>query len=385
VTRIYVCEVEYPEDVLIEVPKSLDIVGGLDCAWKEKAGAKPRFGANSMPMVVRHVDGLRLIDIALEAKDAYGTDQGGDSSIALLVEGGSVELRGVELVAGRGRDILPGMRQDFTFLSSDQARGYSARDSQKPGDEKSFVCPGGGETKGGAGTRLLYTDGQSGAPGPDNGGSYNRPCGAGGSGQNGRDGDVAPAAQGARNLGLLESVGWLPSAGASGEPGKSGQGGGGGSAGIGAAGPGGGGGLGGCGGAGGPGGGGGGASVALALLGASATLVDSVLTSKSAGRGATGVEGQDGGWGGGGGDPWYAGGCSGGSGGRGGKGGAGGGGAGGISFGIIHRGPKPLLDESTLASIRFGAPGDGGQGVANAGRRGSAGKIMDVDAPPPER
>lgn len=377
--RIYICEGTYEEDVAFNSAQNgVSLIGGVDCSWNAKAGAKPVLGGSANPMKAVGVSGLALVDIAVEAKDATN----GGSSIALFVSGGDVTLKGVRLVAGNGAKGEDGVLKPFTteFPTQDALKGNDAVGNDG-GVEKKVTCPGGAVTVGGRGGNL-GSQGESGTPGPANVGKI-APCNAGGGGTDGVPGPLKDPAKSAGTPGELKLDGWYPqpgSAGAIGSPGDGRQlflpGGGG----YGSSGAGGSGGAGGCGGAGGAGGNGGGASIALAAFSANVTLMKSEVRAKTAGNGGNGADGQAGqdvfGIHGNG----SAAACDGGNGAVGGKGGAGGGGAGGSSIGIVYKNGKVDADDATKGTIQVGTPGTGGKdgtgADTNVGKTGANDPIL---------
>ncbi len=373
--RIYICEGTYEEDVAFNSAQNgVSLIGGVDCSWNAKAGAKPVLGGSANPMKAVGVSGLALVDIAVEAKDATN----GGSSIALFVSGGDVTLKGVRLVAGNGGNGANGKLEEFKNFPTQTDLNGNDGTAAGGGPEKPVTCPDGAKTVGGKGGNA-GDPGQPGLPTLDGGaGGTVGACETSGlGGSKGSPGLPAGIAASASVVGALTAAGWTPEPGANGKPGGPGQGGGGGG---GFGGTGGSGGAGGCGGAGGGGGSGGGASVAIAAFTARVKLAASSARTQSGGAGGNGAEGQMGqaifglrgvGTGNA---------CNGGSGGIGGKGGAGGGGAGGVSVGLLTKGGSLDIDDATKAAIQLGSPGPGGKdgtgAATNVGKTGANDPIL---------
>ncbi|HEY1959033.1 MAG TPA: hypothetical protein VGH28_25645 [Polyangiaceae bacterium] len=372
-TRVYVCEGTYAEDVSIAPPvDGVSIYGGFSCTDWSYSGNKPTIGKGNIALkITGTTKALVIEDVSVKSADGI---PGNESSIAALVANatGAVTFTRVSLTAGagfNGQDGAPGANYTGTAATGNNANGNAG------GPTLACTCtvndpnPSVGGAGGQGGGSL-----QSGAGGGPNlgggaGGIMNDACAGPGSGGDGNpaptagtDG-VSPAA-----LGAFDATGWAPTAGATGKNGAPGQGGGGG-AGT-AQGGGGGGGCGGCGGGGGAGGAGGGASIALASIASTVAVNASTLTAGNAGNGGKGAAGQVGQSGG----PHGNGsGCSGGAGGNGSAGGTGAGGAGGISVGVLYKGAVPTVDSATTtATGTAGAKGTGGTAGSNDGIAGVA-------------
>jgi hypothetical protein len=384
--RVYACAEEFKEAV--KVPAGISLYGGLDCAasWAYVGNATKTKIAPAADMVALTVSGSdgtsRIADIEARAADA--TLPGG-SSVAAIMDGATVELVRLSLIAGAGLDGENG-------TTPEPVGPVDSTDPAIKGEDGTVACSIAAETPGaaaksnmscdtsigGAGGNGLEANGTAGGdgqplpnPNPDmfglgGAGAAASLCKVGGSGNIGADG---AAGAGASALGMLTSTGFVSADGQPGSPGSPGQGGGGGGGAKGKAGcagaSGGSGGAGGCGGPGGLGGKGGGSSIALISLSATVTVTEVTITTGTAGRGGNGGDGQYGGVGGvggigGAGAQGTVKGCTGGEGGPGGFGGKGGGGRGGHSIGIAFSGAEPTIDDATFT---LGGPGAGGTGL----------------------
>lgn len=373
--RIYICEGTYAEDiVLTSAHNSVSLFGGLTCDWAPSQ-VQPQLGKSALALKIDGASGVAIADLAFKAIDATGA---GNSSIAAFVNGGETTFKHVALTAGKGVAGDSGVLNAFDFAPITPAM-LLGNDGAPPanGEQKSFTCPGGDKTTGGAGGPTTGGDGVSGSPGPDtNKGTLTACVNTGASGGVGKIGDSPSPKPGVQTFGLLATDGWHPSRGSDGDKGGPGQGGGGG-AGLGG-GRGGSGGAGGCGGAGGGGGQGGGGSIALAALGATIHVSASSLAANEAGIGGNGVAGQPGMTTGGiGGTKTPATtSCNGGNGGAGGGGAPGGGGAGGVSVGVLYKGLKPEVDPAT--SITTMGKAAGGKGPGNPGTDGDNSPVLEI-------
>lgn len=368
--RIYVCDGDYPEDVVLDATHvGVSLFGGLTCDWQTSAN-KPKFGKSQMALKISGTSGVAIADLAFEAKDAV---EPGGSSIAAFVRNGEVTFKRVALAAGKGVNGADGTYEEFTFPAD-----LKGNDGADGGAAKIVPCPDGSETTGGKGG----PSGVSGEPGKPgqffNAGTTSVCSGPGSVDTNGKDGTPPAAASGAKSHGDLTNDGWQPSAGGNGDDGAPGQGGGGGYGSSGGTSTGGGGGAGGCGGKGGGGGMGGGASVALASLQATVRIDASSLSTSNAGNGGNGVAGQPGQSPGGTGGNRTGTSCLGGNGGAGAPGAPGGGGAGGVSVGVLYKGPQPTLDGATTSNIKIGAKGNPGAGPGNPGIDGLSAPTLEV-------
>ncbi|HZF52346.1 MAG TPA: PGRS family protein [Polyangiaceae bacterium] len=398
--RVYACAEDLQGGAT--VPAGFVIFGGLDCSsgWAYAGGSKPTrlVGAADQPALVlaSGPEKTRLEDVHVVAGDAAAP---GGSSIAVIAEGGEVELARCTLEAGSAMAGADG--QAFGEAAAPGVDGNPGGDACSagtvlPGDAVVNDCGGGTESiggTGGIGSAAAPSDGSTGLPeSVDNGGAAEKvgsACTDGLAGDAGMDG--APGA-GGTGSGAIDSAGYTGVLGAPGMPGALGQGGGGGGGSKGGVGAGkcldstkaggasgGSGASGGCGGAGGKPGGAGGSSVALISLNAKLTFTGVSLIAKNGGDGGAGGPGQDGGPGGASGGPGGgvpAGvslkpGCTGGPGGNGGRGGPGGNGSGGHSLGIAFTGPEPAIDG---AMITVGQAGSGGMPAdpMGAGAEGEA-------------
>ena len=407
---IYVCTSPLTEAVAVSGGAS--VYGGLDCAsWAVTDNKTPwTAGANEIPLRFEAtVDGALLRGFAITAQAATGTEAGslqGRSSIAAWVEGASVTLEAVDLVAGAGAAGGDGVDQ-VGFADGQQSDaaafngngGFGCGIANGGGAAKMHDCGGGLTTTGGTGGDGEVGSGTGGGFGlpnygaeiPDgtaglgDDGSMNWSCASnGGTGEAGHDGPIGASGAGGDGVGSFQNMSYAGDAGDDGDVGQPGQGGGGGGGlrgGIaggclsGETGPSGGsGGAGGCGGAGGGGGGAGGGSFALVTLGGTLTLFQVSLRADTGGPGGSGGNSQLGGVGGsganGGGNA-----CSGGYGGSGGQGGAGGGGRGGPSVGMAFLGFPPDLSEVSIVVAEdpaAGGPGGDDNAQGNAGSPGLA-------------
>ncbi|WP_437711864.1 PGRS family protein [Sorangium sp. So ce448] len=406
--RVYACAETFEEAV--EVKSGVTLFGGLDCAngwtWigeEKKTIVAP--GVEAIPLKLVRGDGtVRIEDVSAHATDAQAA---GGSSIAVLVDGATVELARCELIAGNGANgadgedapseaAMQGPRgEDGANACSDLDASGAPDETLAGGAQVESACGvdalsiggegGGGKVSNGGGgdAGQIGIEGQGGAGEPASATSMWN-CGAipndpnKGGGSAGSNGTAGPHGAGASGLGALSATGYTGVLGGDGTPGTPGQGGGGGGGAkgglicgggaTGAGASGGSGGAGGCGGLPGKGGRSGGASIALASIDASVTLIDCTLTAGRAGNGGKGGNLQPGGAGGVGGlGGMGVGGsknaCDGGRGGQGGNGGPGGGGLGGPSLAVAFRG-EPVKQEGTTM-LTPGTPGAGGLGGSN--------------------
>ncbi len=397
---IYLCGESFKGSIAL--PSGISVLGALDCkkgwAYLPSIPSTIAGDANSPALTVTGVQASALHDLAIVAADA--TVDGGNS-IAMLVDGATVELDRVGLVAGMARAGATG-----TTLGGSGSNGKTGTSGKSGCTSSAMVVPeapptidcGGGEFSDGGygGSGMVSTAGNGfegeatpsisnpngGTGQPSNGGQCTN-------GQPGLPGTNGTPGEGASGLGTLDkNLGFVGIAGTNGKTkGHAGQGGGGGGGASGKqscqvttnAGPAGGsGGTGGCGGEPGNGGLAGGSSMALVILSAKVTLAHASLTAKDAGNGGHGSDGQPGGLGVSGGlgaQALTGSSCTGGKGGDGGKGGAGGGGLGGHSLPIAYSGPAPTLDDATVV-LTVGAAGKGGDG-GNGGTNNVGGKGAD--------
>ncbi|WP_437590809.1 PGRS family protein [Sorangium sp. So ce1000] len=404
-SAVYACAEEFKEAA--EVPAGVAIFGGLDCAkgwiWNGEtvktvvAPPKEAPGEGGIALKITRGEGtVRIEDVSVHAADAEAL---GGSSIAVLVDGATVELARGELVAGKGADGAEGddAPSEVPAQASPGNAGTNACSDLDTSGAPDETLLGGVQVKNTCGGGLSI--GGEGGPGRvDNGGSGqvgesgalgaagagepalgNWSCAAGGTGQggdNGPDGNPGDAGSGLGTLSSSGYVGVSGGVGGAGTPGQGGGGGGGAKGGAaicsgampGAGASGGSGGPGGCGGLPGQGGGAGGASIALASVEGKVTLKDCVLKAGNGGKGGAGGDLQPGGAGGlGGVGGMGVGGsknaCAGGQGGQGGNGGPGGGGLGGPSLAIAYRGEAVKQDGQTM--LQPGTPGAGGPGGSN--------------------
>lgn len=407
---IYLCAEIFPE--AIEVPKGIEIYGGLNCAasWIYIGATKKTTVAPDPDLIPIKFpndgegDKVHMEDIVALAADA--TIPGG-SSIAAIADSVTIELVRSELIAGAGKfgddgttpadPIGPTDPTDAAIAGKSGQNACMGGANGNPGGETviNALC----ETSGGAGgtgKEMLGENGTDGqplpSPNPQNYGIGGTGAGASNckSGQNGALGESGTLGLGATvDNGIIDFDGYRGVNGAAGAAGRPGQGGGGGGAAKGKTNchgaSGGSGGAGGCGGKGGSGGQAGGASIALISLGATLVFDTVTLTSADGGSGGGGGLGQQGAIGGNGGMgglgatgamPTLTA-CNGGNGGSGGTGGRGGGGRGGHSIGIAWKGVAP--QEALMDTILIGNAGNGGVGddATNAGEDGQAVKTLE--------
>jgi len=385
--RVYVCAGTYEEHM--KVTAGASVVGGFACGAWSYSGAKAKIAPKDAgyALHVEKVTGAVTVS-DLELVAVAGTEASVSSIAAFVNESSNVRLVRTSLAAGAGFEGKEG--QAGVTGTPDKALGGENGNAATPGAAKACTCAGsGGTTTGGSGGGVAGL-GQAGAPSHGGvaptdgaGGLASTSCVVvepNGSGNIGTDAPAASSATSISSLGSLVAAGWSPAPGGNGTNGAPGQGGGGGGGQAGAGGAGGGGGCGGCGGTGGKGGEGGGASIALMSHASTVTLSSSMLLASNAGRGGGGGAG---GGGGGGGGPGLGGagspnGCGGGDGGKGGDGGAGGGGAGGVSVGVLYKGPKPVIDATSVATGSFGLKGTGGKPGVNDGIDGVKAETLEA-------
>lgn len=390
-TRVYICQGTYAEDVNIAPPADdgISIYGGFACADWSYNGMQPVVGNGTLALTISGTTKpLTVEDLSFQS--SAGTTAA-PSSIAALVTGatGTVTFTRVNLTAGAGANGpngAAGSNYSASLLPSNPTiAGHNAMGASGGTLQMcSGLCTdmtastGGTGGAGGAGPG----DGSEGAPtslGGGEPGNHTKTCGSGGSGSNGGNATVVGVnATSPTALGALSATGWASTGGGSGANGSVGQGGGGGAGQTGTGvGGGAGGGCGGCGGGGGSGGGGGGASVALAAFSSIVTVNASVLVVGDGGNGGNGSAGQVGQAGG------YSGnqsnpGCLGGNGGTGSAGGTSAGGVGGISVGVLYKGNAPTLDSATMGATTLGTPGTKGTGGTPGTNDGIAGAALTV-------
>jgi hypothetical protein len=349
----------------------------------------------------------------------------GGSSFAMIIKGGSVVLRNLELRAGNGGDGASGL--SWTTAAPDGTHGLDGLPGETTldGGSPSTGVPGAGgvstaamcsnpsDTAGaGAGQDDLMggnavhditcsaNGGLSSNQSP--GSACNSTLVGGGNGDNGGDATEGPPGDdgdGGAAVGTLAGPVYVAADGTEGHAGGSGKpgcgGGGGGSSkrsnGNGGGGAGASGGTGGCGGAGGRPGAGGGASVGLLVLNGSAVLVDAGVFAGNGGNGGRGTSGQVGGSGADGGQGGLGGnvcgsiagsagkGGNGGKGGKGGQGGSGGGGGGGPSIGIWCVSSTLVGDLSRAFAPPDGGAGGSGDPPGVAGATGLATPVLGKD------
>jgi hypothetical protein len=403
---IYLCGESFDEAV--DMDAGTDVFGALACAdgWAYASGTKSQINGpeNVIAWKVSGSGTSILADLAVAAASA--TDPGA-SSIAMLIDGSTVDLLRCDLTAGDGAaGAPPPADPDDPTLDGDPATNGSNQDALMqmacvaatdinggaPGEK---TCGAVNVDGGSGGDGQNIANGGNGAPGNGPGGSGTGGPGGNGeglptpcSGTEGDQGGPGTPGDGATGLGSISSTGYAGTPGGAGvSAGGHGEGGGGGGGanecgtGLAFAGPsGGGGGSGGCGGAPGVGGAAGGSSIALVSLDATVTLTGSVLTANLGAVGGIGSAGQEGGDGGAPGNGGMGGGaCAGGQGGHGGRGGAGGGGLGGHSLGIAFTGAEPMRDGGSITVGEAGLGAEGGDGgPSNLGGTGENGQALET-------
>jgi hypothetical protein len=403
--RVFACAGSYTESMQVSFSGGVEVYGGFTgCtgkSWTWSASMQAEIATVAgVPGVVLDGGANKLENVSVTAPNVPMTMTGG-SSIALLVNGGSLDMTNGVLTAGDAQDGAAGttVADDPTLNGATGASGEGA-------------CGSGATHPGGTGaTNMCKTGGTSTAGnGGDGGDSAGDPAGSGANGSatppatavgvddgkggagegqpsapmcvngdNGAPGSTGSSGTGAPGIGMLTKTGYQGVAGADGNNGAPGQGGGGGGGAKGAmsvtcgsmtnavfGASGGAGGTGGCGGTAGGGGQAGGSSIALLVLNAEVALANVTLNTGKGGNGGAGGNGQDGGQPGAGGalgsgaslNPS----CIGGSGGKGGNGGPGGGGQGGHSLGIAFQGTTAA---PTGGASMPGTKGTGGMGGSN--------------------
>jgi hypothetical protein len=401
--RVYVCAGSFGEELVIGASRDgVNVYGGLDCAgWTYGAGnhvVVAPAGAGYALEVEDLQTGVTLEDLEFDSQSASGP---GESSIAAFASNSqNVVLERLTLVAaaaaggsagatsGPGADAGP-TNWYGTPPAYPELNGASASDA---GAAPATTCTCGDQSSstGGAGsgpsnvpppTGGLPSYGDAGAGAPGMNGVV---CGNGGSpNANGADAPPASSSTPSASLGACSASGWTPAVGVAGANGPPGQGGGGGGDGKFQSGAGGGGACGGCGGTGGTAGAGGGSSIALLAYQSSVTLVDCLLTAKSAGNGGaggSGEQGQGGGVPGSGSGQGSGVGCSGGPGGAGAGGNGGQGGAGGLSLGIGYCGTAPTVGGAVVSgAASLGGVTLGSAGAGAAGGSGGAAATNSTD------
>jgi hypothetical protein len=403
--RVFACGGTYTETMQVTFSDGVAIYGGFtgctDKSWTWSASAHAQIATVAdKPGVVLDGGANRLENVSVKAP---GATMPGGSSIALLVNGGSLDMTNGALTAldaqdgGAGTSLMPDS-------SLDGAQGAAGADACSLGGThpgamgatNTCTATGGTSTagNGGDGGDLMGDPAGSGANGSamPTATAVGMADGKGGTGEGvnaaplcttgdpGAPGTAGNSGGGAAGPGGISAKGYQGAAGTAGGNGTPGQGGGGGGGAKGAmsvtcgsmtaavpGASGGAGGTGGCGGNAGGGGQAGGSSIALLVLDADVTLSNVTLTAGKGGNGGGGGNGQDGGTPGSGGalgngaslNPS----CAGGSGGKGGNGGPGGGGQGGHSLGIAFQGTT--APKGGMFAIDMTKNGTGGAGGMN--------------------
>jgi hypothetical protein len=407
--RVFACAGMYTETMQVSFSGGVEVYGGFTgctaTSWTWSASVQAEIATVAgVPGVVLDGGANKLENVKVTAPDVPMTMLGG-SSIAVLVNGGSLDMTNGTLTSGDAQDGAAGtsMGADPTLDGTTGATGEGACGSgaTHPGATgQTNTCMTGGTTTAGNGADGGDATGDPAGSGAN--GSAMPPAtasgtndGKGGAGEtsvlcangdNGAPGSTGNSGTGAAGIGMLTKTGYEGVAGADGKNGAPGQGGGGGGSAKGAAmvtcgsmtnavfgASGGAGGTGGCGGNAGGGGQAGGSSIALLVLGAEVTLASVTLTAGKGGNGGVGGNGQSGGNGGNGGtrgdgespaNPS----CAGGDGGQGGGGGPGGGGQGGHSLGIAFQGTTaPVGGKFMIGTMNNGMGGAGGTNNTMAG------------------
>jgi hypothetical protein len=404
--RVFACAEAYAETKQVSFTGGVEVYGGFtDCAkgWAWAAGSKATITtAPDVPGLVLDGGANKLENVNVTAPAA--TMPGG-SSIAVLVNGGSLDATNGNLTAGDAKDGDNGVTvpDDMTLDGDSGDPGANVCDAGlHPGPlGKTKMCADGSSSvagNGGDGGQIMSMMLQPAGTGTDGSAmpaatpiGVNDGKGGTGEGQNaaplcspgdpGAPGSSGDSGAGATGSGAISAAGYQGAAGTAGTNGKPGQGGGGGGGSKGGlaitcgamatpipGASGGAGGTGGCGGTLGGGGKPGGSSIALLVLDANVTLTAVTLTAGKAGSGGSGGNGQSGGHGAVGGTKGAGTGvaksaCAGGGGGDGGPGGPGGGGQGGHSLGIAFHGSKSPTGGTF--QIDMTKAGKGGPGGAN--------------------
>jgi hypothetical protein len=402
--RVFACAGTYAETMTVSFTGGVEVYGGFtgctgtSWTWSTSAEAQITTPVDVTGWVLNGGTN-KLENVSVTAP---GATMPGGSSIAVLVNGGALDMTNGALTAGDGQKGADGATGNA--MSLDGTMGASGASTCDPG--AIHTGPAGAvSTCSTGGTSTAGNGGDGGDPGGDpaatgsNGGALptasavgvNDGKGGQGEGQGGallcvRGDDGAPGVpgtpgDGAGEPGSITANGYEGVAGKDGTSGAPGQGGGGGGGAKGGAAitcgstttafpgaSGGAGGTGGCGGALGSGGKPGGSSIALLVLDAQVTLTSVTLTAGKGGNGGAGGSGQSGGNKGTGGTSGAGAGtangsCSGGDGGRGGVGGPGGGGQGGYSLGIAFQGTTS--PKGGTFSIQMTNAGPGGMGGTN--------------------
>ena len=347
-TNIYVCAATALDEAA-DLPAGVSLYGGLDCpvgwAWDAFARTSWTAPAGSIPLTA-HGGTPKATHIESFDISAASAVDPGQSSTAVVLDGGLVELVNLNVTAGDGAD---GETGPMGAKGTDGGNGAKSGDG---GAGATSPCGADGGAGGFTAVPLGAWTGKTGLPDPGLGGpggaatTNGAACEAGTPGTNATiPGNPGAAITGLGTLTLSGYVADTGSVGANGPPAGGGGGGGGNNLngnGL----RGGGGGAGGCGGNGGGPGTSGGSSIAIVSLDATITFED---VTASVGNGGNGGDGGPGGQGGDGGMPGTAGAvviggpfsCPGGGGAKGGTGGPGSGGRGGHAFIVAHTGSTP--------------------------------------------
>lgn len=400
--RVYLCG---NVSERVEIPAWVSVFGGFDCTgdeWQYNETMRGSIAPDAPAADAAFQSSVRITgsgtsnieDINISAASAAFP---GGSSIAVIVDGATVNFIRADLTAGDGSAGAQGV------TPTDDVGPDSAADPAVAGNAGVVACNGGvnGVEGGAAKTNMLCPESiggkggngknATGDPGED-GLPANTMSGLGGDGEDaaactegthGRHGDPGNHGTGATDPGMIDGVGYTGNSGLAGSKGMIGQGGGGGGGAKGKStfygASGGGGGAGGCPGNGGGGGSAGGSSIGIVHLSGTLSFSSAKITVGAGGQGGAGGDGQIGGSGGNGGmrgpgsscgmGPKTADACDGGNGGNGGQGGQGGGGFGGHSIGIAYKKgtPAPATMGATIQTGSAGAGGTGGDATGTGG------------------
>ncbi len=428
-SRVFACAGSYTETAQVGFSGGVAIYGGFTAcsatSWTWSASMQASITTvTGKPGVVLDGGTNTLENVNVTAPSAPMTMAGG-SSIALVVNGGSLTMTNGALTAGDAQDGTAGVGGNAANLDGAAGPsganacdnglhdpgpmgatntcvtgGSSTAGNGGPGGQivSNVLQPAGGGVDGGASPPASPMGANDGKAGVGEGESGALSCT---NGDNGAPGAAGTSGAGAAGPGAITASGYQGASGTDGTNGSPGQGGGGGGGAEGGlsvscaadagtisvpGASGGAGGTGGCGGALGGGGGAGGSSIALLVLDATVTLTNVTLTAGKGANGGAGGNGQAGGHNGSGGSAGSGGpvdnACSGGAGGKGGNGGPGGGGQGGHSLGIAFQGttaPTGGTFTITMTNAGSGGPGGTNNTTANMGQgaNGVAGNCWD--------
>ena len=118
-TRVYVCEGEYPERLVLTGDSAASVYGGFSCGDWSYSGGKAVLHPSEVGVVleIRGTTGsLEFADLDVRAQDAVGT---GESSIGAVVRDSSeVTFRRVKIQAGVGRSAEAAADPETNLFSS---------------------------------------------------------------------------------------------------------------------------------------------------------------------------------------------------------------------------------------------------------------------------